>query len=86
MSRLRVMRVRGSETVEMPLHDALAPSYGFDGKSPAEFAIVKANVANNAIGRLLAKLVEKEILSLSEAVQVSGEYGEFKLLTTKPKS
>lgn len=73
--RVRVKTWRGER--EMDLADALTPSVTGIGESgQVERAQDSANEALGAIGRLLAELVERDILSLDSAASICGEYGD----------
>lgn len=64
---------RGSRTME--LETALTPE-GMDRDGATERAQATADAACEAMGRLLATLVEKKTLALQEAQAISGVSGE----------
>lgn len=61
-------------TRELPLEIALAPEADGDRDGAVEHASETADKACEAIGKLLALLVEKRVLTLDEACTVAGQY------------
>ena len=72
MNRVKVSFV--GMTREMPLEIALAPEADGDRDGAVEHASETADKACEAVGKLLALLVNKHVLTLYEACDIAGQY------------
>jgi len=84
--KARVKRNSWSTESVIDLSDAMTPQLESDGGS-VEMAARSADVALQVIGKLLARLVELNVLTFDDAVKVSNEYkyNEATLIGDEPK-
>lgn len=76
--KVRVKKAWNYGATVMEMSDALTPVTSRDGS--LEQAQADATLANEVIGRLLAKLVETRVLSIQDACDVAGQYAEIEVI------